>query len=229
MYLFMIKYGTDNTWVLHVLQDVGPSRGRSIVCFDPEEIDFPTLQSWHDLGVRGVRVNLRSTKSILSPTEIRVILRKYAQKLRPMKTWSIGLYANMSLLDHIEPLVSKLDVNIALEHFASPAFLPLDPVKMPGWQALNRMMENPRVFVKISAPYLFSKDSEFDDLRLLTKSLYAMRNGEGVVFASDWPHTQSRGFDAKPFIDRCIEWCDGDEELQKKLFRDNAKNLWDAY
>lgn len=152
-------YGTDNTWVLNALKNVGPVKGRGVVCFDPDEIDLPTLQSWHALGVRGVRVSLRSTKSVLSPTEIQTILRKYAEKIRPMKTWSIGLYADMKLLNHIEPLLPELDVKIVLEHFASPAFLPLDPDRMAGWRALERMMRDERVFVKISGPYLFSKDS----------------------------------------------------------------------
>jgi predicted TIM-barrel fold metal-dependent hydrolase len=221
-------YGTDNTWLLDALKKVGSAKGRGIVVFNPEQIDSQTLQLWHNLGVRGVRLNLRSTKSSLSPADIRTVLHKYAEKLRPMKTWSIGLYADMKMLDHVQPLVSELGIKIVLEHLASPEFLPLDPARMPGWEALNRMMEEPRVYVKVSGPYLFSKDPEFKDLESLTKSLLGMRNGEGVVFASDWPHTQSRGFDAKPFLKRCMEWCNGEGELEKKLFRDNAKVLWDV-
>jgi predicted TIM-barrel fold metal-dependent hydrolase len=221
-------YGNDNTWVLDALREVGPTRGRGVVAFDPEHVDSQTLQQWHDLGVRGVRLNFRSAKTVLSKPEIQSVLRKYAEKLRPMKTWSIGLYADMEVLDHVQPLVSELQVKIVLEHFASPASLPLDPVKQPGWDALKCMMEDPRVYVKISAPYLFSKDSDFKNLESLAKSFLSMRNGEGVVFGSDWPHTQSRGYNVKPFMDKILEWCNGDEELQKKLFRDNAKVLWDV-
>ncbi|KAE9364260.1 hypothetical protein N431DRAFT_431170 [Stipitochalara longipes BDJ] len=228
VFVQLTTYGNDNTWVLDALKAVGPARGRGVVGFDPEHIDSQTLQQWHDLGVRGVRLNLRSSKTTLSKPEIQTVLRKYAEKLRPMKTWSIGLYADMEVLDHVQPLVSELQVKIVLEHFASPAFLPLDPAKQPGWDALNRMMEDPLVYVKISAPYLFSNDPKFKDLESLAKSFLSMRNGKGAVFASDWPHTQSRGYDAKPFMDHCMQWCNGDEELQKKLFRDNAKDLWDV-
>jgi predicted TIM-barrel fold metal-dependent hydrolase len=227
VFVQLSTYGNDNAWVLDALKEVGPSRGRGVVGFDPEHIDSQTLQQWHDLGVRGVRLNLRSSKTTLSKNEIQTVLRQYAEKLQPMKTWSIGLYADMEVLDYVQPLLSELQVKMVLEHFASPAFLPLNPARQPGWDALNRMMEDSRVYVKISAPYLFSKDPEFKDLESLAKSFLSMRNGEGVVFASDWPHTQARGFDAKPFMDRCIEWCNGDTELQKKLFQDNAKDLWD--
>ncbi|KUJ08143.1 uncharacterized protein LY89DRAFT_691417 [Mollisia scopiformis] len=155
VFVQLSTYGNDNTWVLDALREVGPARGRGVVAFDSEHVDSQTLQQWHDLGVRGVRLNLKSAKTVLSKTEIQTVLRKYAEKLRPMKTWSIGLYADMEVLDHVQPLVSELQVKFVLEHFASPASLPLDPAQQPGWDALNSMMEDPRVYVKISAPYLY--------------------------------------------------------------------------
>jgi predicted TIM-barrel fold metal-dependent hydrolase len=153
VFVQLSSYGNDNTWVLDALKEVGPARGRGVVAFDPEHVDSQTLQQWHDLGVRGVRLNFRSAKTVLSKTEIQAVLRKYAEKL-----------------DHVQPLVSELEVKIVLEHFASPASLPLEPAKQPGWDALKGMMEDPRVYVKISAPYLFSKDSDFKNLEALTKS-----------------------------------------------------------
>ncbi|KAH7419520.1 TIM barrel metal-dependent hydrolase [Cadophora sp. MPI-SDFR-AT-0126] len=221
-------YGNDNTWIIDALKELGPSRSRGVVAFDPDTIDFQTLQQWHDLGVRGVRLNLRSTGTELSKDEIQSALRKYAEKLRPMKTWSIGLYADMAMLDHVQPLMSELGVKIVLEHFGSPASLPLNTAKEPGWDSLRKMMEDPRVFAKISAPYIFSKDPEFKDLEVLVKSLLSMRDGDGIVFASDWPHTQSKGYDAMPFLEKCLEWCGEDEELKRKLFRDNPQRLWDV-
>lgn len=227
VFVQLSTYGNDNAWVLESLKDVGPARGRGVVAFDPERVNSETIQQWHDLGVRGVRVNLRSSKTVLSKTEIQTVLREYAEKLRPVKTWSIGLYADMEVLDHVQPLMSELQVKIVLEHFASPALLPFNPAKQPGWDALDRMMEDPRVYVKISAPYLFSNDADFANLESLAKSLFSMRNGDGVVFGSDWPHTKSRGWNAKPFMDKVVEWCNGNEELQEKLFRGNARKLWD--
>ncbi|PVH78560.1 hypothetical protein DL98DRAFT_634644 [Cadophora sp. DSE1049] len=125
-------YGNDNTWIIDALKEVGGIRGRGVVGFDSEHIDTRTLQHWHDLGVRGVRLNLRSSKVTLSKNEIQSVLRKYAEKLRPMKTWSIELYADMEVLDHVQPIVSELQVKIVLEHFGSPSILPLDPAKQPG-------------------------------------------------------------------------------------------------
>ncbi|CAG9990615.1 unnamed protein product [Clonostachys byssicola] len=222
------NYGNDNSWVLDVLKRLGPARNRGVVVFDPDTIDSRTLLEWHQLGVRGVRINFRSSNSVLSKTEIQTTLRKYADKLRPMKTWSISLYADMDMLEHIQPLITELQVKVVLEHFSSPIRLPLNPADQPGWETLKTMMEDPRVYVKISAPYLFSKDTEFADLEALTKALFEMRNGDGVVFGSDWPHTKSPGYDATRFRDKVVEWCGGDQVLLEKLFVRNTQNLWDA-
>lgn len=221
VFVQLSTYGNDNTWVLESLKRTGPARGRGVVAFDPERVDLQTLKEWHDLGVRRVRVNLRSSKTVLSKSEIQNVLRKYAEKLRPLKTWSIGLYADMEILDHVQPSIPELQVKVVLEHFGSPAFLPLDPSKQPGW------VEDPSVYVKISAPYLFSADADFSNLESLTKAFFRMPNGAGVVFGSDWPHTKLRGWDAKPFEEKVVRWCDGNEELREKLFRSNARELWD--
>ncbi|KAJ3579214.1 hypothetical protein NPX13_g1351 [Xylaria arbuscula] len=228
VFVQLSSYGYDNTTVLDALKQVGPSRGRGVVAFDTGRIEPQTLHEWHDLGVRGVRINLRSSKTEMSKAEIQSTLRKYAEVLRPMKTWSIGLYADMAILDHVQPLVPKLQVKLVLEHLASPSGLPLDPAQQPGWEALEAMMDNPRVYVKVSGPYLFSREQNLDNFESLVKALLRMRRGEGVVFASDWPHTQAQGYDITPFMTKVVEWCDGDEELRKRLFRDNARVLWDA-
>lgn len=132
VFVQLSTYGNDNTWVLDALKEVGPARGRGVVAFEPEHVDLQTVQQWHDLGVRGVRLNLRSSKTVYSKTEIQSVLRKYAEKLRPMKTWSIGLYADTEVLNHVRTLMSELQVKIVLEYFASPAILPLDPARQPG-------------------------------------------------------------------------------------------------
>lgn len=206
------------------MKELGPSRGRGVVSFDPNHTNSETLRQWHDLGVRGVRINLRSSRTVLTKTEIQTPLRKYAEKLRPLETWSIRLYADMDVLDHVQPLVSELQVKIVLKHFASPTALPINP-NQPGWNALKRMMEDPLVYVKISAPYPFTNDPGFNSLESLAKEIFSMRNGEGVVFGSESPHTKSRGYHVKPFMDTVVEWCNGNKELQEKLFRDNTNAL----
>ncbi|KAH7336725.1 TIM barrel metal-dependent hydrolase [Rhexocercosporidium sp. MPI-PUGE-AT-0058] len=182
------KYSNDNTWILDALREVGPSRGRGVVAFDPDTIDSQTFRKWRDLSVRGVRLNLRLTRGKVSKIEIQAALHKYAGKSRLLKMWPIGPYTDMVILEYIQSLVSEPGVKIVIEYFGSP-----------------KIMDDPLVYAKISAPYILSKDPEFKDLEGLLKSLLGMRDREGVMFASDWPYTQCKSFDTKPFLEKYVE------------------------
>ena len=220
-------YGVDNACLLHALETVGLSRGRGVVVIDPENINFDTLDKWHALGVRGVRLNLKSVNKTLPREELARVLRAYAGVVRPMKTWALQLYVDLAIMDDIEPLLPELGIKMVFDHYGHPSSLTPPLSEIPGWNALLRMMQSQLVYVKISAPYRLSKDPEYKDLEVMSKELFQVREGRGVVFASDWPHTRFEGVDITPFVKDCLEWCAGDEKLKNNLFRDNARELWD--
>ena len=220
-------YGTDNACLLHALKTVGLSRGRGVVVIDPEQINFDTLNEWHALGVRGVRLNLKSVNKKLPREELARVLRAYAGVVRPMKTWALQLYVDLAIMDDIEPLLPELGIKVVFDHYGHPSSLTPPLSEIPGWNALLRMMQSHLVYVKISAPYRLSKDPEYKDLEVMSKELFRVREGRRVVFASDWPHTRFEEVDITPFVKNCLEWCGGDEKLTNNLFRDNARELWD--
>ena len=49
---------------LQALTAYGPKRARAVVQFDPDTITPDQLQTWHDLGVRGVRLNFANSKNV---------------------------------------------------------------------------------------------------------------------------------------------------------------------
>jgi predicted TIM-barrel fold metal-dependent hydrolase len=221
-------YGNDNLCLLDALGQVGPVHGRGVVAFDPHTTPLSTLKQWHEVGVRGVRVNLKSVQRTPEPAELRKELSVYLDAIRPLKTWVLELFIDMSAVPHLEPLLEQLgDTKIALAHLGAPAELKPTLTDMPGYVELLRLMEHPNFFVKISAPYRVSRNKTWENLELLTKELLQARGGDGVVFASDWPHTRFEGMDVKPWVEQCLEWCGDDDALANKLFRDNAKVLWD--
>ena len=222
-------YGTNNDCLLDALKSVGVEHGRGVVVVDPQDTEVETLWKWHNLGVRGVRVNLKSVNKTMEPKELVQMLTRYVDLIRPLRTWALQLFVDMANVDHLEPLVEKLDgVKLVLDHLGMPANINQPPSSVLGWQSLQKLMRNPAVFVKLSAPYRISKDPDYSDLERLTKELLSIRGGNGVVFASDWPHTRFEGIHAEPWIKKCLEWCENDSTLKDKLFRDNAKILWDV-
>ena len=221
-------YGTDNSCLLKALKAVGPRAGRGIVVFNPRETSLDTLQDWHTLGVRGVRLNLKSMGKRMSQDELAQTLREYADAVRPMKTWVLQLYVDLAVLADLEPLLPDLGIKVALDHYGCPPAIDVDRSQLPGWHSLVRMMQSSRTYVKISAPYRLSQDPSYKDLEPLTKELLNVNGGRSVIFASDWPHTRFEGVCVESFAENCLKWCGRDETLVKNLFRDNARELWDV-
>ncbi|KAL1957267.1 hypothetical protein VTO42DRAFT_6173 [Malbranchea cinnamomea] len=227
-------YGFDNSCVLDALRAVGPEHGRAVVAIDPTAIRPETLDEWHRLGVRGVRVNLQSVGKQLSPAELADSLRRHADAIRPWN-WVLQLYVSMDTVPHLLDVVPRLGVRVCFDHFASPDLrqveqdtaAPFDPYSLPGFPALVSLLTQGNTYVKISAHYRLSDDPEMRCVRLLAQELMRVARHR-VVFATDWPHTRFDGLDITPFVEACRQWCDGDRDLEERLFRRNAEDLWDV-
>ena len=228
-------YGNDNSCMLDALRKVGPERGRAVVQLDPATISSTTLQEWHDIGVRGVRLNLQSVGKSMEAAELGSALQQYADVIRPFD-WVLQLYVPLKLGILLEDLVPKLGIRTCLDHFGNP-ILPsltakeadpaaLDPYTLPGFSSLIRLLQQGKTYVKMSAPYRISKHEGLLDLEPLAKELLRVAGKKRVVFATDWPHTRFEGLDITPFIEKVLKWCGDDKELVERLFRGNAEDLW---
>lgn len=226
-------YGNDNTCILDALRLLTPERGRAVVAFDPKEIESSTLEEWHSIGVRGVRVNLQSVGRKLDASQLDTLLRQYADVIRPFN-WVLQLYVPMATVAVLEKIVPELRVRVCLDHFAQPLLQEgsrhnhgeVDPYLIPGFASLVNLLAQGNTFVKMSAPYRISKEAGYHDLEPIAKELLRVAGRTRVVFATDWPHTRFEGLDIKPFVKKVLEWCGQDEELTEKIFRLNAEDLW---
>ncbi|KAK2839294.1 hypothetical protein FQN49_006283 [Arthroderma sp. PD_2] len=230
-------YGFDNSCMLDGLKELGSSQGRAVVSLDPDnQPPEDTLRSWHQWGVRGVRLNLQSTGRELSAEELKTIMHKYADIIRPYG-WVLQLYI---ALPHVPPLVdivSNLGVKVCLDHFGSPK-LPspasstshtttFDPYSLSGFTEMINLLEGGHTYVKISAAYRLTSNPQFDGLREMCMEFMRVAP-ERIVFATDWPHTRFDSVDIVPFMKACVDWCHGDQGMIDKLFRCNAEELWDV-
>lgn len=224
-------YGNDNSCMLDALRRIGPQNGRAVVTFDPKSITSLTLDVWHRIGVRGVRINLQSVGQQMGPVELTATLKQYADIIRPYG-WVLQLYVPLNTATILEAIVPNLGVKVCLDHFGSPTLSgPLaypyagDLYSIPGFTSLVNLLSQGSTYLKMSAPYRLSPDAGHMDLEPMAKELLRAAPNQ-IVFATDWPHTRYEGLDIKPFVESVVEWCGDDDTLIEKIFKYNAENLW---
>lgn len=227
-------YGTDNNLLLQSVRHL-KGKGRAVVSIDPETISDQDLDEMQALGVRGIRINLKSTSQNKSKEEILTTLRSYVQIIHRLK-WAIQLHIGLADIEKIASEVPKLGVPVVIDHLATPNET-LAPRLQPGYTEFMDLLSRKQVWVKLSGIYRFSKLPELDAYVLEILRIAPTQ----VVWASDWPHTGGvaanpqgdrkavqgyRKFDVPAFIAQCKEWCGEDEALIQKIFVDNPRRLW---
>ncbi|OAL01645.1 amidohydrolase 2 [Phaeosphaeriaceae sp. SRC1lsM3a] len=225
-------YGNDNSCLLDALKAIGTRHGRGVIGIDPETTDLATLQQWHDLGVRGVRLNLKSNNTKFTEQALQDTLQRYAKAIKPLD-WVLELFIGMEDIPMLERVAKDLSVQLCIAHFGAPKLptlekrtYPIDPYTLAGFESLVNMMKEGNTWIKFSAAYRFDQDPEMRGMEAIARELLKVA-GQRIVFASDWPHTRFEGLDVKPFVERCLQWTD-EAGLTEEVFASNAQRLWDV-
>ncbi|KAH8726069.1 hypothetical protein GQ44DRAFT_680274 [Phaeosphaeriaceae sp. PMI808] len=225
-------YGNDNSCLLDALKAVGPHHGRGVVGIDPNTVELSTLREWHDLGVRGVRLNLKSNNTRFTEKSLQDMLQRYEKAIKPLG-WVLELFISMEDIPLLERASENLGVQICIAHFGAPKLppmekrsSPLNPYDLTGFQSLINLLSGGNTWVKFSAAYRFDQDPEMRGTEAIARELLE-KAGSRVVFASDWPHTRFDGLDVRPFVGRCLQWTDA-ASLTEEVFSLNAAKLWDV-
>lgn len=229
-------YHTDHSSILDALARL-EGKGRAVACIDPATVTDTELQTLHDAGVRGIRINMRTTGGALDL----VALKAAAECVRPFG-WVVQVYISLAQVAELAGVVGDLGVPVVIDHIGAPN-ASLGPGKeQPGYKEFMNLMRTGQVWTKLSGTYRFSDLPDLDEYVVDILRIAPDR----VVWASDWPH--SGGVEANPDGDRtkvqgyrqvddaawiaqCRKWCrmaDGGngEVLARKIWVDNPKTLW---
>ena len=195
-------YGFDNACTLQSLAALGAA-GRGVVVIDPAT-PRGELDRLHRLGVRGVRYMMLGGGVL--PWES---LEATAAAIEPLG-WHIDLQLDGRRLPEYEARLSRLGCRLVIDHTGK--FLePVAPAH-EGFQALLRLLESGRCWVKLSAPYETSKSGapRYDDVGVLARAL-VQANPQRCLWASNWPHlnTVPAPSDAA-MLDLLLAWADDD-------------------
>ncbi|KAF4506350.1 hypothetical protein G6O67_006445 [Ophiocordyceps sinensis] len=143
----------------------------------------------------------------------------------------------MAAIPSLADLLPELGVRVVFDHLGAPALSsgaadsPAANLQtLAGFDALVHLLGKGNTWVKISGPYRMSRelsDLEFSDLDPIIKELFRVAPSR-LVYGSDWPHTRFEGLDIKPWTRHLLNMTRDDDELRRKLFTDNARELWGA-
>jgi predicted TIM-barrel fold metal-dependent hydrolase len=219
-------YGTDNRCVLDALRFFsGQAVGVAVV--NPA-LGFHELETLHDAGIRGVRINLE-TAGVADPEIAASLLFETAHKIAPLG-WHIQIYTNLDVLAALKDLIQRLPVKIVIDHFGM-AKGELG-VNQRGFGDLLELVSSGNVYVKLSMAERLAPQP--DDMEPFALALIEAGRSR-MLWASDWPHSRrgpSRELPA-PFgnidegllLSLLVKWC-GDAEALQDVLVNNPASLY---
>jgi D-galactarolactone isomerase len=211
-------YGTDNRCTLAAIAALGDSaRGIAVVDTSVTDAELDRLTK---TGIRGIRFHMLPGGAL--PWDI---LETMASRVGNFG-WHVQLQLDGRTLPDREPLLKNLNGTLVVDHVGK--FLEPVPPDHPGMNVLLRLLENGRTWVKLSAPYEWSKAGppNYSDVGRLAATL-AKAATDRTLWATNWP-IPTPGLD-KPddawTLDMLLEWLH-DETARNKTLVDNPARLY---
>ncbi len=215
-------YRTDNRVLLSTLQslqDISVRQCRGIAVVDIHNVTDEELWGMHNLGVRGLRLNLQADGHKVDIVTLSSLLTDTARRITRLPGWKLQmfcpahvwdgrsragfsriLYASLTRhnLDLFET-VNGLPVQIIAAHtggLLGVSKLPAgadghqDPITQAGFKSLVELARRGRIIVKISG--LYRSSSRTDSVYEDLEPIVrtlASHIPDQLIWASDWPHT----------------------------------------
>jgi 2-pyrone-4,6-dicarboxylate lactonase len=181
-------YGTDNAAMLDAMR-ADPKRMRGVAVVEPT-IGDADLKAMDAAGVRGLRVNIVDVKDRKPGTLPLDVLRPLAARIKPMG-WHIEFLMHANEFPDLDQTFADFPVPVVLGHLGYMKGCP--GTDNPGFQALLRLMQAGKAWVKLTGPYRISNHElpHADTIPYAHALLKA--NAAQVIWGTDWPHVMHKG------------------------------------
>ena len=223
-------YGTDNACLLDALRALGPRRARGIAVVDTATITRRELDSLHEAGIRGIRLNLHVRGGGLEAARQQVAA---ARKVLALPSWSLQVHAGLDVVACLLDAFQRLERPVVLDHYAGGVLPDADADE--GFGRLLSAMRSSPLYVKLSAPYRLWTGTAAHDLA----RAFHHAAPDRILWGSDWPHTGGSGGAGRspealePFrqvdnsaVLRSLLACLPDAAARRRLLVDNPAALY---
>jgi len=211
-------YGTDNRLIVEALQSRSfDLRAVAVVAADVSDRELETL---HELGFRGIRINTASATPGLRLEDA----PRLAERIRPLG-WHLQFYLDLRVMPQIEQTLAALDIDIVIDHFARISVA--EGLEAPAFKALLRLLARDNCWAKLMGPYFVSDAvPHYPDIVPFARAMIALAP-DRVVWGSDWPHPSAREKmpDDGDLADMLGEWAP-EAAMRARILVDNPRRLY---
>ena len=220
-------YGLDNACMLDAMAEVDPAVRRGIVHLDETNARDAALARWHELGVRGVRINIspiRKPEAGLADA-LRPKIVRTAHICRELG-WHVDLLLPGWLISELMPMLHELPVAFTVAHMG--LFPARDGATQQGFRDLLALAGDgsKRCWVKLTGIYRFSQASGFADVKPLAQALIATAPDQ-LIWGSDFPHLSFHDkVGTIELYNKLAEWAP-DAAMRQRILVDNPARLFE--
>tara|TARA_B100001027_G_C16264243_1_gene331060 strand:+ start:1675 stop:2589 length:915 start_codon:yes stop_codon:yes gene_type:complete len=220
-------YGTDNSCLLDAISSLYTHPGedetfqiKGIAKID-SNLEDEKLESLANLGVVGAKFEMRRGFSGLSWDEA----DRLAWRINDLG-WTVELYIDGSDIHEVEKNINSWPGWVVFPHLAQ--FQRTVTTQQRGFTSLTRLIDRDKAWVKISAPYILSRNDNLDDQEV-TEIITALEKWapERLVWGTNWPHLEKEGDVAidEELLELMNKWVPN-EANRKLIMCENANILY---
>ncbi len=216
-------YGTDNSCMLDTMKQVGVKHCRGIIDLEPGT-SANSLAAWHQLGVRGIRINV----SPIHPMDSLLCSRMQSHianmdALCHEMGWHLDFLLPGWLTYEMIPTFERLKVPHSLAHMGM--FLAREGSNQIGFQALLKLMQTGRTWVKFTGTYRMGTAPGFTDVKPMAQALIKSAPNR-IIWGSDYPHLSfAHTVGSTQLFNLLGEWAP-EESIRKLILKDNPQELY---
>lgn len=209
-------HGTDNRAMVDALRS-DPARYRGVAMIDDATPDAD-LRDMHEAGVRGIRFNF--IKALGGGPDM-ALVRRAADRVRPLG-WHLVLHLQGGGVGEMEAFIRGADMPVVIDHMGR-----VDPalgVEGPAFRTLLALLEDPRIWVKLSGAERMAR-SPFTEALPFARALQRAAP-DRVLWGTDFPHPNlATPVDEMEMLNLIPEFAPTPEDRQRLLV-DNPAALY---
>lgn len=210
-------YGIDNRRQLDAAREMDIAT--RVVVVVPPAITDPELEDLYRAGARGVRF-IPTQPGGLPLDE----LERFGARLGALG-WHVQMMLSPAHLVELAPRLAKLRCDFVIDHMGD--IQAAEGVDQPAFQALLRLLDGDRCWIKLSAGYHMSEQSPpYDEVIPLAHALVRARP-DRLFWGSDWPHANHYRTmpNSTELYDLLPDWVP-DDDVRTRILVDNPARLY---